>query len=229
MGFEPTASSLGSWHSTTKLRPPTVNFNGKIKLYAIKMWQVELCVQLKTYDLSALTAKQTLWEMGYKKLTDIFRQDYYLFNIPKETKEEAESIVKSLAEKTPLFVNPNKHIYYIRSQESGERGKGTETQRHRDTEEDRSQESGYKIQDAGVRIQNSKFKIQNSKFEEVLVWYREDVRRKMLLDSLKSFGYNVEDILCGVLWQIEIGDRDIGQEIVERLLVNPHSQGYKIL
>ncbi|MDI6752652.1 MAG: phosphoribosylformylglycinamidine synthase subunit PurS [bacterium] len=154
------------------------------------MWQIELCVQLKTYDLSALTAKQTLWEMGYKKLTNIFRQDYYLFNIPKETKEEAESIVKSLAEKTPLFVNPNKHTYYIR---------------------------------------NSKLKIQNSKFEEVLVWYREDVRRKMLLDSLKSFGYSVEDILCGVLWQIEIGDRNICQEIVERLLVNPHSQGYRIL
>ena len=229
------------------------------------MWQIELCVQLKTYDLSALTAKQTLWEMGYKKLTNIFRQDYYLFNISAKTKEEAESIVKSLAEKTPLFVNPNKHTYCIRSQKSEVRIQKSEFRsqnsefRNKETE-DRIEKSGDRSQKSEVRSQNSAFRIPHSEFRsqeekdcslltahcsleekdcspltahrsliEVLVWYREDVRRKTLLDSLKSFGYSVEDILCGVLWQIEIGDRDIGQEIVERLLVNPHSQDYRIL
>ena len=133
------------------------------------MWQIELCVQLKTYDLSALTAKQTFWEMGYKELTDIFRQDYYLFSLSSETKEEAESIIKNLAEKTPLFVNPNKHTYYIRKEDSS-------------------------------------LITHHSSLIKVLVWYREDVRKKILLDSLKSFGYTVEDLFCGVLWQITVSE-----------------------
>jgi phosphoribosylformylglycinamidine (FGAM) synthase PurS component len=159
------------------------------------MWQIELCVQLKTYDLSALTAKQTFWEMGYKELIDILRQDYYLFNLSCQTKEEAEDIVRNLAEKTPLFVNPNKHTYYIK---------------------------------------NRKSEIGTRKFEEVLVWYREEGRKKVLLDSLKSFGYSVEDLLCGVLWQITVAeDKEsrivLVQKMVKELLMNPHSEDYKIL
>ena len=159
------------------------------------MWQIELCVQLKTYDLSALTAKQTLWEMGYKELGDIFRKDCYIFNLSTETRKEAESIVKNLAEKTPLLVNPNKHRYYIRRQK---------------TEDKRQKEK-----------------------VEVLVWYREDVRKKILLDSLKSFGYNLEDVLCGVLWQITVtadkeGSIALVQKMTKELLMNPHSQDYKM-
>ena len=163
------------------------------------MWQIELCVQLKTYDLSALTAKQTLWEMGYKELTEMSRDDYYLLYISANTEEEAISLTKEIAEKTPLFVNPNKHTYYIRNQNT-----------------------------------NCSLLTAHCSLTEVLVWYREDVRKKMLLDSLKSFGYSVEDILCGVLWQITLAcDKEkastLVQKMTKELLMNPSSQDYKML
>ncbi len=82
----------------------------------LKSFQVEVCVSSKLYDLVAQSAKQTLWEMGYRdSLSNLQREVYYLFEIMAEDKDAAELIAKDAVCKTNLFVNPNKDTFKIGS------------------------------------------------------------------------------------------------------------------
>ncbi len=89
------------------------------------MYQVELLVRLKIPDVTALTASNSLRRrMGYAKvMTELKRADYYLFEIDAASAEAAVEIVREIAEKTSLFVNPNKHAFEVREQ-----GKANEEQ-----------------------------------------------------------------------------------------------------
>lgn len=82
---------------------------------------MELLVRLKIPDVTALTAANALRRnMGYTQLKQLRRADYYCFALNVATDEEAEALVRELAEKTNLFVNPNKHVYEImRQHEAG--------------------------------------------------------------------------------------------------------------
>jgi phosphoribosylformylglycinamidine (FGAM) synthase PurS component len=62
------------------------------------------------------------------------------------------------------------------------------------------------------------------------VWYREDVRNRVLLKSLHTFGFlQVRAVLCGVLWRLSLRDASAVEDIIKELLVNPHSQDYRVV
>lgn len=80
------------------------------------MHKVELLVTLKIPDVTALTASNTLRRrLGYGDvLTRLDRADYYLFDVEADSEDEACEVVRNLAERTTIFVNPNKHSFQVR-------------------------------------------------------------------------------------------------------------------
>jgi len=78
--------------------------------------RVELLVRLKIPDVTALTAANALRRrLGYGEvLADLKRADHYLFTVEASSAEEAEALVRQIAQKTTLFVNPNKHVFETR-------------------------------------------------------------------------------------------------------------------
>ncbi len=81
------------------------------------MIPVELLVKLKIPDVTALTAFGALRRrMGYADiLTGLSRADYYRLELEAPDEAAARPLAAELAEKTNLFVNPNKHIYELRT------------------------------------------------------------------------------------------------------------------
>jgi phosphoribosylformylglycinamidine (FGAM) synthase PurS component len=79
------------------------------------MQSVELLVKLKIPDVTALTAGGALRRrMGYADtLRSLTRADYYRLELASPDAEAAEALVTELADKTNLFVNPNKHVYEV--------------------------------------------------------------------------------------------------------------------
>lgn len=76
------------------------------------MQTVAILVRLKIPDVTALTAANALRRsMGYSQLKELRRADYYRLELAVETEAEAVALARELAEKTNLFVNPNKHVY----------------------------------------------------------------------------------------------------------------------
>lgn len=178
------------------------------------IYRIELFVRLKTTDLAALTARSTLQkDMGYLRvLKDLKREDYWFVSVDCETKEEAWELATEFANKTKIFVNPNKHTYTIRINGEGVR------------EENRNIDKGvYDI--------------------KVLVSYNEDSRGWLTKDTLcRTLGHGdkVKNLKAGTLWHLSIDAedekraKDVALDIVvtkglkKGLLINPHSQSYKI-
>lgn len=78
------------------------------------MHDVALLVRLKIPDVTALTAANALRRsLGYTQLKTLTRADYYRLRLNVETAEEALDLARELAERTNLFVNPNKHVYEV--------------------------------------------------------------------------------------------------------------------
>lgn len=181
------------------------------------MYGIELFVRLKTTDLAALTAKNTLQrDMGYSKvLRDLKREDYWLISVECKTKEEAKELADELANKTKIFVNPNKHTYTIR------------------------------IRENDAKIREKKRDIDKGLYDiGVLVSYNEDSKACLTKDTLcKTLGYGdrVSDVKTGIIWRLVIDAEDekkakemaseivVTKELKKGLLINPHSQSYKIL
>ena len=78
------------------------------------MQTAAILVRLKIPDVTALTAANALRRsMGYTQLKELRRADYYRLELAVDTPEQAVALASELAEKTNLFVNPNKHVYEI--------------------------------------------------------------------------------------------------------------------
>ncbi len=79
------------------------------------MQTIELTVELKIPDVTALTAANALRRrLGYEDvLVELRRADYYRLDVTTDCADEAVAIGKKLAEETNLFVNPNKHQYNV--------------------------------------------------------------------------------------------------------------------
>lgn len=78
------------------------------------MQTVAVLVRLKIPDVTALTAANALRRsMGYSQLKELRRADYYRLQLAVDTAEEGLALARDLAEKTNLFVNPNKHVYEL--------------------------------------------------------------------------------------------------------------------
>ena len=67
---------------------------------------VEMIVSLKVPDTTATTALQTLQKIGFNKIKNVKRADYYKFTI----KGDADSFKKKIC-KVDVLVNTNKHSY----------------------------------------------------------------------------------------------------------------------
>ena len=67
---------------------------------------IEMVVSLKVPDTTAITALQTLQKLGFKKIQDVKRADYYKFLI-----EGDEGQFKSKISKVDILVNANKHSF----------------------------------------------------------------------------------------------------------------------
>lgn len=86
------------------------------------MVSVELLVTLKIPDVTALTAANTIRRrLGYgERLVNLRRADYYRLDLDLEDPQAALAMVREMAERTNLFVNPNKHSFTVRTRQ--ERG-----------------------------------------------------------------------------------------------------------
>ena len=67
---------------------------------------IEMTVSLKVPDTTAITALQTLHRIGFKKITDVKRRDYYKFSVEGDEKKFMEAISKA-----DIIVNANKHSF----------------------------------------------------------------------------------------------------------------------
>lgn len=67
---------------------------------------VEVIVRLKVPDTTAITTLQTLHKIGFNKIKDVERADYYKFSV-----EGSEEKFKKQICKVDILVNANKHAY----------------------------------------------------------------------------------------------------------------------
>jgi len=67
---------------------------------------IELTVKLKIPDTTAITALSTLHNMGFSKINDLKRADYYKFTIEGDVEKFKERISKA-----DIIVNANKHSF----------------------------------------------------------------------------------------------------------------------
>ena len=65
---------------------------------------VEMIVSLKVPDTTAITALQTLKRMGFNKIDDVKRSEYYKFSVESDIKKFQGKICK-----VDILVNANKH------------------------------------------------------------------------------------------------------------------------
>ncbi len=70
--------------------------------------EIELLVELKIPDTTAITTFHTLERLGYKNIKKIRRLEYYKFIIDGDIEEFSREIVKA-----DILVNVNKHKYYV--------------------------------------------------------------------------------------------------------------------
>ena len=67
---------------------------------------VEMIVSLKVPDTTAITTLQTLQRIGFSKIKDVKRSDYYNFSVEGDIKKFQQAISK-----VDILVNANKHTY----------------------------------------------------------------------------------------------------------------------
>ena len=67
---------------------------------------IEMVVRLKVPDTTAITTLQTLQKLGFNKIKDVQRADYYKFLV-----EGNEEKFKNQISKVDIIVNANKHAY----------------------------------------------------------------------------------------------------------------------
>ena len=65
---------------------------------------VEMVVSLKVPDTTAITALQTLNKIGFNKIKDVKRAEYYKFSVEGDAEKFKEKICK-----VDILVNANKH------------------------------------------------------------------------------------------------------------------------
>jgi phosphoribosylformylglycinamidine (FGAM) synthase PurS component len=67
---------------------------------------IEMVVGLKVPDNTAITALQTLKKIGFSRINDVRREDYYKFIVEGDDKKFKDKICK-----VDIMVNANKHYF----------------------------------------------------------------------------------------------------------------------
>ncbi len=178
---------------------------------------IHLWIKLKTYDLVALTALQTLKEeLGYKNiLKDLEREEYWGVKVRVEDRKALDNLAKEFTTRVKIFVNPNKHSWRV---ETG----------------DFSPERKPILKGEGKGVYQA----------EILTRWMEDQKEKLALFSLKKtwgYGEKIREVRRGILWRMKIqasGPEEVKKWIEEitvtrslnqGLLINPHAEHFHIL
>ena len=177
------------------------------------MQTLELLVSLKIPDVTALTAASSIRRrLGYDEvLKELRRSDYYSLDLNTTDPQAAAELAQELAEKTNLFVNPNKHSYEIRSPQ---------------------QHSGGPIQQEGLwRVEVLVTPVEGAQAPEI----------EQALTQRLGYGEQVTAVRRGILWVLLLAAdsaeeaRRIAEEITvttardQGVLVNPHFQAWEII
>lgn len=185
------------------------------------MEYIELLVKLKVPDVIAITAKNSLQRrMGYSEiLKDLQREDYWKIKVEieggftslSEKEKKLESLARELAEKSNIFVNPNKHIYrYIISGKKEEK-------------------------DEDIKVGEYKVRVLAGFLEDSTASLVQDELKNRL--GYKQ----IIGVERGTLWTMTLRGEDLNsaQKIAEEitktstrtkgLLINPHFQWYRII
>jgi len=180
------------------------------------MQEVEIFVAHKSWDLTALTAKHTLThDMGYGEiLHELLREDYWSIKISDRASKNIEKIAKEFISRVKLFVNPNKHNYWLRVN-------GT-----------------FLIPPPSLDVPPDVYRV------DILTELYDDEVAHLALQSLRTtWGYGdiIRSVRRGVIWHLflrasspedakRIADEiSLTHSINKGLLINPHAQSYKIL
>jgi phosphoribosylformylglycinamidine (FGAM) synthase PurS component len=201
-------------------------------------YQIELFVKLKIPDVTASTARNTLQRrLGYADvLRDLQREDYWDLTVEAESEDAARALGVELAERTNVFVNPNKHTYRLNvrcPQESKEREVG-----------------GVRNADGGHDLTTSPphhltvppLSPGEPVPVRVLTGFLGDASASLTQDALQGrlgYGQVIQGVERGTLWTLTLNAdspdqaRQWAEEMVvtrggqEGLLVNPHSQWWR--
>ncbi len=177
------------------------------------MQTLELLVSLKIPDVTALTAASSIRRrLGYDEvLKELRRSDYYSLDLNTTDPQAANGLAQELAEKTNLFVNPNKHSYEIRSPQ--DRGGGPS-----------QQEGSWRVEVLVTPVEGA----QAPDIEQALT-------------QRLGYGEQVAAVRRGILWTLLLAadSSDQAQQIAEEItvttardqgvLVNPHFQAWEII
>jgi len=181
--------------------------------------QIHLFVKLKIPDVTAITARNTLQRrLGYGEiLRDLEREDYWAITVEVPDAAAAEQLGTELAERTNVFVNPNKHTYRL-----------TVGQARPEGAPPREAEPGQ----AGPET------------VRVLTGFLGDATARLTQDALQTrlgYGDTIVNVERGTLWNLTLRAdnpeqaRQIAEEITvtrggqQGLLINPHSQWWRFL
>lgn len=193
------------------------------------IFRIELGIRLRVPDVVAITARRTLWKrMGYEGiLLDLGKEEYWSIWVEAETLEKAQEIGGYLAEKSNIFVNPNKHRYRMKV-----------SQQEWDPSISISQLDFPLIWEGMPEKQDESIPV------AILVGYWEDGTAEIVTNTLKKrlgYGDRVKGLLRAFLWMawIKASSPEEAIGVAERiallkdsregLLCNPHSQWYKLL
>ena len=176
------------------------------------MQTIELLVSLKIPDVTALTAVSAIRRrLGFEDVVkELRRSDYYSLDLDVAGADAARELATELAEKTNLFVNPNKHEYEIRLPE---------------TRQDQPPQ-----QDGLWRVEVLVTDIEGAEAPEI---------ERALTERL-GYGGQVAAVRQGILWTLllaaasAVEARSTAESITvtksrdQGLLVNPHFQAWEI-
>jgi len=177
------------------------------------MQTVELLVSLKIPDVTALTAASSIRRrLGYDEvLKELRRSDYYSLDLDTTDPQTADRLARELAEKTNLFVNPNKHSYEVRSPQ---------------------QHTGGPSQQEGLwRVEVLVTDAEGAEADDI----------QQALTQRLGYSEQVASVRRGILWTLLLAadDADHAQQIAEQItvttardqgvLVNPHFQVWEII
>ncbi len=177
------------------------------------MQKLELLVSLKIPDVTALTAASSIRRrLGYNEvLKELRRSDYYSLDLNTTDPQAAAGLAQELAEKTNLFVNPNKHSYKVRSSQ---------------------QHTGGPSQQEGLwRVEVLVTDAEGAEADDI----------QQALTQRLGYSGKVSAVRRGILWTLLLTAdsaeeaRRIAEQITvttardQGVLVNPHFQAWKII
>ena len=183
---------------------------------------VEMVVSLKVPDTTAITALQTLQRIGFAKIKDVQRAEYYKFLIEGDADKFKNKICK-----VDILVNANKHLYDFSIKKNNNVKILVKSTKIEDRENQR-----FSVSQKSKSFSRDFRDTKNPK--DFLVNINDD--GSGILITLKNrLGFkNIKSVEKAVLWNLAIDAdekeaRKIAEKAAKELLVNENYQEYSII